>query len=392
MAHGTRRGTTGMNRRWNRLLALMMVAGLLLALGWWATRPEALAVKLVTVERGTVEALVANTRGGTVNACRRARLAPSTGGTIETLAVREGDRVKPGQLLLSLWNRDLLAQVTLAESEARAAQANTEQACLRAEVGRREANRQLLLRERKLVSEEVADQAATEAAVREAACSAARAGSEVARSRIAVARAAVERSEIRAPFAGVVAEVTGEVGEFVTPSPPGIPTPPAIDLVELGCLYVSAPIDEIDAPAVRRDQPARVSLDAFPERHFPGRVRRVAPYVQEFEKQARTVEIEVELVDLGLELLLPGYTADVEVLLASHDGVLQVPAEAVLDGDRVLRYRPRDGTLEAVAFRAGLRNWQRVEVIDGLAEGDRIALPGSGITAGARVVPAAAER
>jgi HlyD family secretion protein len=381
-----------MNRRWNRLLALSVVAGLLLALGWWATRPEALAVKLVTVERGTVEARVANTRGGTVNACRRARLAPATGGTIETLAVREGDRVKPGQLLLSLWNRDLLAQVTLAESEARAAQSNTEQACLRAEVGRREANRQLQLRERKLVSEEVADQALTEAAIREAACSAARAGSEVARSRIAVARAAVERSEIRAPFAGVVAEVTGEVGEFVTPSPPGIPTPPAIDLVELGCLYVSAPIDEVDAPAMRRDQPARVSLDAFPGRDFPGRVRRVAPYVQEFEKQARTVEIEVELVDRDLELLLPGYTADVEVLLATHDGVLQVPAEAVLDGDRVLRYRPRDGTLEAVAFRAGLRNWQRVEVIDGLAEGDRIALPGSGITAGARVVPAAAER
>jgi HlyD family secretion protein len=381
-----------MNRRWNRLLAVSVVAGLLLALGWWATRPEALAVKLVTVERGTVESRVANTRGGTVNACRRARLAPSTGGTIETLAVREGDQVKPGQLLLGLWNRDLLAQVTLAESEARAAQSNTEQACLRAEVGRREANRQLQLRERKLVSEEVADQALTEAAIREAACSAARAGSEVARSRIAVARAAVERSEIRAPFAGVVAEVTGEVGEFVTPSPPGIPTPPAIDLVELGCLYVSAPIDEVDAPAVRRDQPARVSLDAFPERHFPGRVRRVAPYVQEFEKQARTVEIEVELVDLGLELLLPGYTADVEVLLATHDGVLQVPAEAVLDGDRVLRYRPRDGTLEAVAFRAGLRNWQQVEVTDGLAEGDLIALPGSGITAGARVVPAAAER
>jgi HlyD family secretion protein len=381
-----------MNRRWNRLLALSVVAGLLLALGWWATRPEALAVKLVTVERGTVEARVANTRGGTVNACRRARLAPATGGTIETLAVREGDRVKPGQLLLSLWNRDLLAQVTLAESEARAAQSNTEQACLRADIGRREANRQLQLRERKLVSEEVADQALTEAAIRDAACSAARAGSEVARSRIAVARAAVERSEIRAPFAGVVAEVTGEVGEFVTPSPPGIPTPPAIDLVELGCLYVSAPIDEVDAPAMRRDQPARVSLDAFPGRDFPGRVRRVAPYVQEFEKQARTVEIEVELVDRDLELLLPGYTADVEVLLATHDGVLQVPAEAVLDGDRVLRYRPRDGTLEAVAFRAGLRNWQQVEVVDGLAEGDRIALPGSGVAAGARVDPAAAEQ
>ena len=223
-----------MNRAWNRLLTLAAVVVVMAAVAWWSSRSQPIAATLVTVAHGPVESLVANTRGGTVNACRRARLAPAAGGTIEVLAVREGDVVKPGQLLLSLWNRDLLAQVTLAESEARAAQSNTIQACLRAEVGRREADRLVQLRKNKLISEERTDQAVTEAAVRDAACTAARAQAEVARSRIAVARAALERSEIRAPFAGIVAEVTGELGEFVTPSPPGIPTPPAVDLVESG--------------------------------------------------------------------------------------------------------------------------------------------------------------
>ncbi len=376
-----------MNRAWNRLLTLAAVVVVMAAVAWWFSRSQPIAATLVTVAYGPVESLVANTRGGTVNACRRARLAPAAGGTIEVLAVREGDVVKPGQLLLSLWNRDLLAQVTLAESEARAAQSNTVQACLRAEVGRREADRLVQLRKNKLISEERTDQAVTEAAVRDAACTAARAQAEVARSRIAVARAALERSEIRAPFAGIIAEVTGELGEFVTPSPPGIPTPPAVDLVESGCLYVSAPIDEVDAPEVRRGMPARVTLDAFRGRHFSGEVRRVAPYVRELEKQARTVEIEIELAPGELGGLLPGYTADVEVLLEVREKVLRVPTAAVTSGDRVLRYRPADSTLEDVELSVGLRNWQFVEVLDGLAAGDRLALPDEGVAAGATVSP-----
>ena len=175
-----------------------------------------------------------------------------------------------------------------------------------------------------------------------------------------------------------------------SPSPPGIATLPVVDLVESGCLYVSAPIDEVDAPEVRRGQPARVGLDAFRDRTFDGTVRRVAPYVQEFEKQARTVEIEVELDPGQLAGLLPGYTADVEVLLARHDNALRIPAAALDEDDRVLRYRPADGTLESVAVRVGLRNWQQVEVLEGLARGDRVALPDEGVVAGAAVVPAPA--
>ena len=64
---------------------------------------------------------------------------------------------------------------------------------------------------------------------------------------------------LTAPFDGVVAEVNAELGEYVTPSPPGIPTPPAVDLIDDRCLYVTAPIDEVDAPEIRTGMPAPFS-------------------------------------------------------------------------------------------------------------------------------------
>ena len=79
-----------MQRRWGRWSAFAVVLAAAVGGSWWLARPEPVEATLVEVVPGTVEALVANTRGGTVNACRRARLAPATGGTIELLAAREG--------------------------------------------------------------------------------------------------------------------------------------------------------------------------------------------------------------------------------------------------------------------------------------------------------------
>ena len=57
-----------------------------------------------------------------------------------------------------------------------------------------------------------------------------------------------------------IAKITGELGEYSTPSPPGVPTPPAIDLIDDSCLYVKAPMDEIDAPKIHSGQAVRISL------------------------------------------------------------------------------------------------------------------------------------
>ena len=90
-------------------LAALLAAGVAAAL-WYAMRPKPVSVVVVEAGVGRVETTVANTRAGSVAACRRAKLAPPAGGRIEKLNVREGDRVRAGQVLLTLWNDDLAAR------------------------------------------------------------------------------------------------------------------------------------------------------------------------------------------------------------------------------------------------------------------------------------------
>jgi HlyD family secretion protein len=231
------------------------------------------------------------------------------------------------------------------------------------------------------------DRAVTESKAAAAGCRAARSEIQVADDQVAVSRAAVERTRLRAPFGGVVGEVNAELGEVVTPSPPGIPTPPAVDLIDPSWMLVSAPIDEVDAPQVRLGMPARISLDAFTDRTFDGSVTRIAPYVLDIEKQARTVEVEVTFADpTEVAGLLPGYSADVEIIVDAHDGVLRVPTEAVLEGPRVLVV-DEDDELESREIKTGLTNWRYSEVVSGLAEGERVVMSVNreGVQAGASV-------
>ncbi|MDP2323920.1 MAG: biotin/lipoyl-binding protein, partial [Gammaproteobacteria bacterium] len=98
-----------------RRLVLALLCLLLLALGlWWINRPKPVSVALWQIDQGRVEASVANTRAGTVEACQRTKLSATMGGRIEVLAVKEGDKVKKGQLLMKLWNDDQQPQITLA--------------------------------------------------------------------------------------------------------------------------------------------------------------------------------------------------------------------------------------------------------------------------------------
>ncbi|MBT8136326.1 MAG: efflux RND transporter periplasmic adaptor subunit [Gammaproteobacteria bacterium] len=367
------------------LLAILVVAALLYL---YFTRPQPVPVTLATVETAQVRSVVANTRAGTVKACNRARLAPALGGQISILHVHEGNTVEAGEPLLELWNDDLKADLLLAQRDAAATAARAEEACVRADVARRESTRIARLRQQGLTSVEAADSADGAARATRAACKAARAQTTVSDARVDRANAALERTILRAPFTGTVAEVNGEVGEFVTPSPVGIPTPPAIDLIDNSCLYIAAPIDEVDAPAIRAGMQARITLDAFPDRDFPGTVRRVAPYVLDLEKQARTVEIEA-VIDTPGNNLLPGYSADVEVLIESRDDVLRVPTQAVINKNKVLLFIEADETLEERQVSTGLSNWEHTEITSGLAAGDRIVLSvdREGVEAGALVAP-----
>ena len=370
-----------------RILVSLVILTALTAVFWWFTRPKPISVVAREIDRGKVESSIANTRAGTVEACQRTKLSTIIGGRIEVLNVKEGDRVQKGQLLMKLWNDDQQAQSTLAQTQVVTARQRVTESCAQATNAEREAARQTSLREKGFVSSSREESARTEAEARRASCDASKADVAQFQAKVNATRVDQGRTVLYAPFDGTVAKIVGEVGEYSTPSPPGVQTPPAIDLIDDSCLYIKAPMDEVDAPKITAGQPVRISLDALPKQSFAGTVKRVAPYVSAVEKQARTVDIEATF-DKPDEpgKLLVGYSADVEVILAVRDDVVRVPTAALLEGGRVL-VAGKNGKLEERKIKTGLANWEFTEVLEGLEAGERVvtSLERVGVKAGANV-------
>ena len=378
-----------------RLLLAAILAIAAIAAFKLATRPKPIAVVVATVDAGKVEATVANTRAGSVAACRRAKIAPPAAGRIDRLPVKKGQRVKAGELLLELWNDDVTAREKLARQQLETARNRIAEACQLAVAAQSEARQARQLRERGFVSEERVVRAEAQARSSQATCESARTQAKEGEARIAAASADTQRTILRAPFDGIVAEINGELGEYVTPSPPGIPTLPTVDLIDDSCLYVTAPIDEVDAARLRVGMHGRISLDAFRGRHFDGHVRRIAPYVLALEKQARTVEVEVEFDDAtqaDAQALLVGYSADIEVVTETRGNVLRMPTAALMPGNRALVLNDA-GLLEERKVETGLSNWEYTEIRSGVAAGERVvtSLDREGVKAGARATAAASD-
>jgi HlyD family secretion protein len=349
-------------------------------------RPAPVPVSVFRAALGRVEETVTNSRAGTMRSRRRAELSPEVGGRVEELAARKGSRVRHGEVLMRIASADSRAQLAQQQGALRAALAARAEACRVAELAERELDRNRELARERLVSAEVLDQLQTRRDGALALCEAAAARVAQSEGAREAARVALEKTVLRAPFDGVVAEVSTEVGEWITPSPPGLPIPAVLVLFDDSAIYVSAPMDEVDVGKVRVGQPVRITLDAFAGRSFGGRVTRVAPYVADLEEQNRTFELEAEFDDAAFgRTLRPGTSADVEVIREARDGVLRVPSDAIAEGGRVLVVR--DGRLVSREIRIGLRNWQFAEVVEGLEAGDPVvvSLDRAGVAEGARV-------
>jgi len=372
-----------------RAASRLAIVALILGLGWLARAtvfaPDPVPVRTVAVERGRVEETVTNSRAGTVKARRRARLAPETGGRVLSLPHRRGSSVHEGDVLLRLADAVQGARLQLAEDERDAAAAQVDQACLAAERAVRERSRTRELASQGIVSPDQIDAVDSQARTAEAACRAARAAAERAASAVVLAQAELRQTVLVAPFDGIVADTFIEEGEWTTPSPPAIPIPPALDLIDPRSIYVSAPMDEVDSARVRVGQTARVTIDSHPGRTFAAHVVQVAPYVEDQLEQNRTVEIELELDDPSLALaLLPGTSADAEVVLSGRDGVLRLPTSALLEGGKALVLE-KDRLVERT-LQLGLRNWDFTELQGGLPLGARVvvSLDRPEVMAGAR--------
>ena len=355
----------------NKKIIGAIVAVIALSSFMFAGEEKPIKVLSVKPEIRNVEKTVSNTRAGTIDACRRSKMSPAAAGQISVLHVKEGDSVKEGDILLELWNKETKARVTASER-------SSDQACIVSAKAERDASRANELYAKGLTSEEAKETAVANAESTMAACNAAVA-------QVEVTKASLERTMLIAPFDGIVAEIEGKLGEYVTPSPVGVATKPTLDLIDNTCLYIKAPIDEIDAPDVRSGMKANITMDAFGEEEFLATVTRVAPYVLDLERQARTVEIEATF-DNPQQYLLPGYSADVTIIIDTSEETLGLPTQAIMRGDKVYVIGD-DNVIENRQLETGLSNWEFTEVLNGLELDDRIVLSvdRTGVKDGAKV-------
>jgi len=330
-------------------------------------------VAVFVVDRGRVEETVVNSRAGTIRSRLRSQMSPGAAGLVAEIPARRGRAVKRTEVLLRLDDSELRPQVVLAERALDAARATAEEACLAAGQAERDLRRVEALAAEGLAAEQQVEEARLRSDAGRAACHAAGERVKQAAAALEAVRAALEKTAMRAPFDGVVLDVSTEVGEWISPSPPGVPIPPVIDLIDPHSLYVSAPLDEADIARVRVPLPVRITMDAFRGRSFDGTLTYLSSFVETAREQNRTLTVEAVFAEQQLpENLLPGISADLEIILAAREGVPRIPAYALLEGGRVLVVR--GGRLEEVAVETGLQNWAFVEIAGGLREGDRVVV------------------
>jgi HlyD family secretion protein len=303
------------------------------------------------------------TASGYVVPRRKAVVSAKIQGRLAELRVEEGSRVREGGIIARLESADYQAQVLRAKA-----------AVQRAEADLHEARRQLRIAEglarEKVASQDQMDAAASREKLAEAALSQARA-------ELALSEANYQNTLIRAPFTGVVVKKMAEVGESVAPIPPGVNLSTSsgaiVALADFASLEVEADVNESNVARLRPDQPADVSVEAFPDRTYKAKLRQVIPTA---DRTKATVMVKVTILDKDNDLK-PEMSAKVTFLEPEKSGatskqpatpVVQVPKEAVItrNGKSVV-FEIEGNRVRERAVTAGIE-WQgQIEIKQGLS-------------------------
>jgi membrane fusion protein, macrolide-specific efflux system len=198
---------------------------------------------------------------------------------------------------------------------------------------------------------------------------------------LATASDKVRYTKIYAPLAGTVTHRGIEPGEVVVP---GVQSTfegkPLLTVADLSTLVVNVDLHQIDAAKVALAQRASITLDALPGASFVGKITKVAPAsIKRPGKDVEVFPVEVTLESAEARVR-PGMTADVRIHLDERPGALTAPVEALVSEGgstyvtRVVGENSPAQRKEKIAVKAGARNEREVELVEGLAEGDRVLL------------------
>jgi HlyD family secretion protein len=380
---------------WPRRLALL-AAGLLLALAAWrlVRAPEVAAWAVES--RPIVQRVVAT---GRVRPPARAALASLAVGRVRAVAVREGDRVVAGQVLLEL--DDAEAAATLRQADGRVAEAAARLEQVRGVASRQaaEALRQAEVRVGQVEADQVRARALGEAgaasrqsvdeaeravqvarsqrdAARAQATAAGGPDERLARAALAQAEAARALAAVRLAETRILAPAAGQVvGRDAEPGDVAAAGRALLTVTLDGPLELSAQVDEKNLALLATGQPATASSDAFPDQPFAAAVGLIAPAV---DAARGTVEVRFR-VPAPPPTLRADMTVTVDVEVGRKAAGLVVPAEAVRDGSgQPWVLAVAGGRTERRAVRLGLKGDGLVEILEGLQAGEAVVAPSAG--------------
>ena len=327
---------------------------------------------------------------GYVVAQRKASLSSKATGRLEWLGVLEGSRVKRGEIIARLENRDVGASREQAEASLTVALANVEQG--RAESLDAEAayKRSLDLVGKKYISESAHDAAVARYNKAKASMSSLEASVAVARANLKSADVALDQTVIRAPFDGIVLTKNANVGDNITPFSSAADSKGAVvTIADMGTLEVEADVSESAIGRIKTGQPCEIQLDAIPGERFAGVVSRIVPTV---DRAKATVLVKVRFVAHDARVL-PDMSAKVAFLERELRSDEKQPVTAVLPAAIVTRdgasylYVLRDERVALTKIETGSKLADLVEV-RGVKAGERVALkPLDKLSDGARVKP-----
>ena len=280
----------------------VLVAALVILFAMSGKKP--VSVKVVELKPGELRVIVNATTTSTVKSETEVTLSAQRTGKVVELPVKEGDIVKAGTLI---------ARLDLAEESVQTGNALAQSKATYEEAGKN-LKRSIDLFNKGMISQQDFD--------------AVRRTYDVSNSQYqaSVADAGVKKeySVIRAPFDGVVAKKSTEVGELL------LPGKEIVTIVNPDRIYVLATIDEVDVGRLKLGQPVTITVDAFPGEIYQGTIKRISPIVSGGKLETRTADVWIYFNEKRHKIK-PGMSADVEILVSTLPSVLSVPSQAVIE-------------------------------------------------------------
>ncbi|NOT27417.1 MAG: efflux RND transporter periplasmic adaptor subunit [Acidobacteria bacterium] len=310
-------------------------------------------------------------------------VVPRAAGRLQDISVRLGDRVSRGQRIAKIEDVELQEQVKQQEAALEVSRATIRQREADLQLALTNAERSRNLFARQLLPKQTLDD--TEARYQSAVAQLdlARAQNNQSTARLEELRFNLGNTVIVSPVNGFVARRAVDPGAFVGQNSP------VVDVVDIGRVRLVANIIEKDLDQLRTGDETQVEVDAFPGEMFMGRVARVAPVL---DPATRTASIEVEIPNPGFRLK-PGMYARVTVTTDERKDALVVPSNAVVDmgGRRGVFLAVENDTVTFRPVSVGIDEDTQIEIVQGLAEGDRVVTTGAAaLREGDRVVIAGA--